>query len=289
MLKRGLFRKPDIALEDYGRPTVTVNPSVPDKLYVHCDACRATILSDDLAANAHVCTNCGYHFQLSARQRLMMLADHGSFSEMDAAMGSGDPIGFPGYGDKLQAARADSGEMEAVVTGTVRLNGMPCCVFAMEPYFMMGSMGSVVGEKIARIFEKATMERLPVIGFCVSGGARMQEGILSLMQMAKTSGAVKWHSDGGLLYIAVLTHPTTGGVTASFAMEADVILAEPEALVAFAGPRVIEQTIKQKLPAGFQRAEFLRDNGFVDAVVPRTEQRQCLAMLLSLHRKEETP
>lgn len=286
MLRKGIFRKPNNTLEDFTLPHAEASPSVPDKLYVRCGACRATLLSDDLLANGQVCTKCGFHFRMRARQRIAHLCDMGSFSEMDGALRSGNPIDFPDYQEKLETAQRDSGENEAVITGEARIDGHPCCIFAMEPGFMMGSMGSVVGEKITRLFERARERGLPVVGCTVSGGARMQEGILSLMQMAKTSGAVKWHSDAGGLYIALLTDPTTGGVTASFAMEADIILAEPGALIAFAGPRVIEQTIKQKLPSGFQRAEFLREHGFVDKVVKRAEQKQCIAQLLSLHSVE---
>ncbi len=286
MLRKGLFKKPNNTLEDFGLAGETASPSVPDHMYVRCDACHATLLREDLKANAKVCPRCGFHFRMRARQRLALLCDEGSFWEMDGDMTGGNPIGFPGYAEKLRLARESSGENEAVITGAARMEGNPCCVFVMESGFMMGSMGSVVGEKIARLFEYARRESLPVVGLTVSGGARMQEGILSLMQMAKTSGAVKWHSDAGGLYIALLTDPTTGGVTASFAMEADIILAEPGALIAFAGPRVIEQTIKQKLPPGFQRAEFLRENGFVDMVVERQRQKEVIARLLRLHRME---
>ena len=192
-------------------------------------------------------------------------------------------MNFPGYTDKIETVRAASGEKEAVLCGTAEIGGQSCCVFVMESYFMMGSMGSAVGEKITSLFEYATEHRLPVIGFTVSGGARMQEGLLSLMQMAKTSAAVKRHSDAGLLYIAVLTDPTTGGVTASFAMEADIILAEPGATVGFAGKRVIEQTTRKLLPKGFQTAEFVLEHGFVDNIVPRSNQKKMLTELLKLH------
>lgn len=286
MLRRGIFKKPNNALEGIDKPDVVVSPSVPDKMYIHCTACRAMILSEKLEEDLYVCEKCGQHLRMSARQRVALLCDGGSFQETDAALRSDDPLRFPEYAHKLSLAEADSGEAEAVVTGVGQVGGRPCAVFAMEPYFMMGSMGSAVGEKITRLFETAAERGLPVVGFTVSGGARMQEGILSLMQMAKTSGAVKRHSDGGGLYIAVLTDPTTGGVTASFAMQADIILAEPGALIAFAGPRVIEQTIKQKLPPGFQRAEFLLENGFIDSVVPRGMLRETLAKLLALHRGE---
>jgi acetyl-CoA carboxylase carboxyl transferase subunit beta len=198
-------------------------------------------------------------------------------------MVSKDVLGFPGYVNKLENTRNACGENEGVVCGRAKIGGNDCGLFIMDPYFMMGSMGTVVGEKITRTFEKATELKLPVVGYTVSGGARMQEGILSLMQMAKTSGAVMRHSDAGLLYITVLTDPTTGGVTASFAMEGDIILAEPGALIGFAGARVIEQTTRKKLPAGFQRAEFLLEHGFVDAIVPRSEQKEKVAKLLKMH------
>ena len=213
---------------------------------------------------------CGYHFRVTARQRIGMLTDQGSFQELFGDLQSNDPLAFPGYQKKLETARLSSNELEAVLCGTASIGGEKCCFFAMEPGFMMGSMGTVVGEKITRLFEHAQVHRLPVMGCTVSGGARMQEGLLSLMQMAKTSGAVKRHSDSGLLYIALLTDPTTGGVTASFAMEADIILAEPMATIGFAGARVIEQTTRKQLPKGFQTAEFLLEHGFVDAIVPRT-------------------
>ena len=193
------------------------------------------------------------------------------------------PLLFPGYQEKLDNVRSVSNEEEAVVCGTAKINGQSCCLFVMEPYFMMGSMGAVVGEKITSLFEYAAEKRLPVVGFTVSGGARMQEGLLSLMQMAKTSAAVKRHSDIGLLYVAVLTDPTTGGVTASFALEADIILAEPLATVGFAGARVIEQTTKKTLPKGFQTAEFLLDHGFIDQVVSRSGQKKLLGNILALH------
>ena len=189
---------------------------------------------------------------MKARNRIRMIADKGSFHELYSGIKADNPLNFPGYKDKIETVRSASGEQEAVVCGTATLGGQKCCLFVMESYFMMGSMGSAVGEKITSLFEYAVQYRLPVIGFTVSGGARMQEGLLSLMQMAKTSAAVRLHSDAGLLYIAVLTDPTTGGVTASFAMEADIILAEPGATVGFAGARVIEQTTKKSLPDGFK-------------------------------------
>ena len=194
-----------------------------------------------------------------------------------------NPLNFPGYKDKIETVRVASNEKEAVVCGTATIGKQKCCLFVMEPYFMMGSMGSAVGEKITTLFEYAVQHRLPVIGFTVSGGARMQEGLLSLMQMAKTSAAVKRHSDAGLLYIAVLTDPTTGGVMASFATEADIILAEPGATVGFAGARVIEQTTKKALPEGFQKSEFVLEHGFIDSIIPRSNQKKYLAELLKMH------
>ncbi len=251
-----------------------------------CPRCQAELTTSQLEAQHYVCS-CGYHFRMPARKRLMELVDEGSFWELDSDMRGGDPIHFTNYEAKKEKLRASSGENEGVICGTASIGGQKCAIFVMEPYFMMGSMGCVVGEKVTRLFEFATHNNLPVVGYTVSGGARMQEGILSLMQMAKTSGAVKMHSDAGLLYIVVLTDPTTGGVTASYAMEADIILSEPGALIGFAGPRVIEQTIRKKLPNGFQRAEFQVEHGFVDAIVPREEQQDMLTKLLKIHAWKE--
>ncbi|MBQ8496914.1 MAG: acetyl-CoA carboxylase carboxyl transferase subunit beta [Clostridia bacterium] len=220
---------------------------------------------------------------MKARYRIHMMTDKNSFCELFSDICSVDPLHFHGYRDKLEASRTASGEKEAVLCGIATICGEDCCIFAMEASFMMGSMGSAVGEKIASLFEYATEHRLAVIGFTVLGGARMQEGLLSLMQMAKTSAAVKRHSDAGLLYVAVLTDPTTGGVTASFAMEADIILAEPGATVGFAGKRVIEQTTKQSLPKEFQSSEFMLAHGFIDAIVPRKDQKMLLAELIKMH------
>ena len=207
----------------------------------------------------------------------------GSFQELDADVTSVDFLSFPGYAEKLEKARKTTGENEAVLCGTAAIGGMFCATFVMDSSFIMASMGSAVGEKITRLFEFALAQRLPVIGFTASGGARMQEGVVSLMQMAKCSGAVKRHSEAGLLYIAVLTDPTTGGVTASFAMQADIILAEPNALIGFAGRRVVEQTTGSQLPGNFQRAEFLCEHGFVDAVIERRALPVTLGNLLYLH------
>lgn len=275
------FLKPKNQLEEGGRTAAPVHEDAgePEKT---CPNCHKSIPLSRLWAQNLVCA-CGHHFRMKARQRLSLICDRGSFMELFRGVKAGNPLDFPGYSEKIETARTASGEEEAVICGTAALEGQNCCLFAMEPYFMMGSMGSAVGEKITQLFEYATEHRLPVIGFTVSGGARMQEGLLSLMQMAKTSAAVKRHSDAGLLYVAVLTDPTTGGVTASFAMEADIILAEPGATVGFAGARVIEQTTRKSLPKGFQTAEFVLEHGFVDRIVPRAGQRQLLSELLRLH------
>ena len=275
------FLKPKNQLEEGGRTGASVHSDAgePERT---CPNCHKEIPMSRLWANGLVCA-CGHHFRMKARQRIAQLCDKGSFRELYAAIKADNPLDFPGYHEKAETARAASGETEAVVCGAAKIGGHKCALFAMEPEFMMGSMGSAVGEKITRLFEYAMRYRLPVVGFTVSGGARMQEGLLSLMQMAKTSAAVKRHSDAGLLYIAVLTDPTTGGVTASFAMEADIILAEPGATVGFAGKRVIEQTTKKALPEGFQTSEFVLEHGFIDAIVPRGQQKKYLADLLAMH------
>ena len=275
------FLKPKNQLEAGGRTQAPVqqDEGEPEK---KCPNCHRDIPLSRLWANDLVCS-CGHHFRMKARGRVNLIADRGSFQELDAHLRGSNPLNFPGYGEKAETARIAGGEEEAVICGTARIDGRPCCLFVMESYFMMGSMGSAVGEKITALFEYAAGHRLPVIGFTVSGGARMQEGLLSLMQMAKTSAAVKRHSDTGLLYVAVLTDPTTGGVTASFAMEADIILAEPGATVGFAGARVVEQTTRKALPAGFQKSEFVMEHGFIDAIVPRAQQKKLLSQLLALH------
>lgn len=275
------FLKPKNQLEEGGRTAAPVQRDAgePEK---NCPNCHKDIPLSRLWANDLVCP-CGYHFRMKARQRIKMITDKDSFHELYSEMRSGNPLNFPGYKDKIETVRTASGEEEAVVCGTAMIGKQKCCLFVMESYFMMGSMGSAVGEKITALFEYATEHRLPVIGFTVSGGARMQEGLLSLMQMAKTSAAVKRHSDAGLLYLAVLTDPTTGGVTASFAMEADIILAEPGATVGFAGARVIEQTTKKSLPAGFQKSEFVLSHGFIDAIAIRADQKKLLTELLKMH------
>lgn len=275
------FLKPENKLEEGGRSAVPAQAqSEPER---NCPNCHKDILLSRLVSNQMVC-GCGYHFRIQARERIEMIADENSFCELFDDVISTDPLSFPGYKEKLNAAKGASKEKEAVICGKAKIGKQDTCIFAMDSAFMMGSMGSAVGEKITLLFEYATKNHLPVVGFTVSGGARMQEGLLSLMQMAKTSSAVKRHSDTGLLYIVVLTDPTTGGVTASFAMEGDIILAEPGALVGFAGARVIEQTTKETLPKEFQRAEFVLEHGFVDCIAPRREQKKLLSLLLKMHR-----
>jgi acetyl-CoA carboxylase carboxyl transferase subunit beta len=271
-------------LETGGRSRVNEDKSVDDELTQYCPSCRRMISLSDLWANANTCS-CGYHFRMKPMHRIDSLIDENSFEPFFEEIKSQDPLNFPDYAEKLETTKKVSGRDEAVLCGRARIGGEPCFVFVMDPYFMMGSMGTAVGAKIAGTFEKATEENLPVIGFTVSGGARMQEGLLSLMQMARTSAAVKQHSNAGLFYLSVLTDPTTGGVMASFAMEGDMIFAEPGATAGFAGARVIEQTVRKKLPQGFQTAEFLLEHGFVDAIVPRPDQREIISTLLKMHAK----
>ena len=277
----GLFRSPQNELEKGGKEAEDAG------IRNACPHCGALVALSDQQENLNVCPACGYHFRIGPRERIAYLTDEDSFSELDGSLMSKDVLGFPGYDQKLRNAKLASREKEGVVCGAAKIGGEPCALFVMDPNFMMGSMGTVVGEKIARLFEYATQHSLPVVGYTVSGGARMQEGILSLMQMAKVSAALLRHSQAGNLYLTVLTDPTTGGVTASFAMDGDIILAEPGATIGFAGARVIEQTIRKKLPQGFQKAEFLLEHGFVDLIVPRGEQRETIARLLRLHRREE--
>ena len=282
---KGLFRSPQNELEKGGSKGVEENTGIRTT----CPVCGGQQTENDLWDNLNVCIHCGHHFRISPRQRLDMLADKDSFCEMNKEMRSKDILDFPGYDAKLRNAQLASREREAVLCGTAKIMGEDCALFIMDAKFMMGSMGTVVGEKITRLFEYAAEHDMPVVGYTVSGGARMQEGILSLMQMAKTSAAVKRHSDKGGFYLAVLTDPTTGGVTASFAMEGDVIMAEPGATIGFAGARVIEQTIRKKLPEGFQTAEFLQEHGFVDLITERSRHREVVSELLRLHKKTDKP
>lgn len=279
-MKTMKFKKPLNAIEGERRQARAIQENKPQ---VDCEECKKKLLVEDLGKNYFVCSFCGNHFRIGARARISKLVDEGTFVELDKELESKNILEFSGYDGKLEAGLKASGEKEAIVTGTGNINKMRAAFFFMESAFMMGSMGSVVGEKITRLFEFAIKEKLPVIGFCLSGGARMQEGIISLMQMAKTSGAVGRHNDAGLLYISVLTNPTTGGVTASFASLGDIIIAEPNALIGFAGPRVIEQTIRKKLPGGFQRAEFMQSHGFVDLIVERVKQKEVLTDILRMH------
>ena len=257
--------------------------SVPEGLWIKCPKCGEMVYREDVISNAYVCPKCGGYFRISAKRRIKMIADKGSFKEWFTGIDNSNPLDYPDYPQKIEDLREKTHLDEAILIGEATIGGIRTVIGAMDTRFLMASMGYVVGEKITRSFEEATKQGLPVILFCCSGGARMQEGIVSLMQMAKTSGAVKRHSDAGLLYIAVLTDPTTGGVTASFAMEADIILAEPGATVGFAGKRVIEQTTRKLLPKGFQTAEFVLEHGFVDNIVPRSNQKKMLTELLKLH------
>ena len=269
-------------------PGKLAEPSVPEGLWIKCPKCGETLYKDDVVGNHYVCYRCGGYFRVRARNRIRMVADPKSFEEWDRGLETPNPLHYEGYQEKIAGLKEKTKLDEAVVTGKIRINGEEAVIGICDVRFLMGSMGYVVGEKLTRAIEKATELRLPLILFTASGGARMQEGIVSLMQMAKTSAALRRHSDAGLLYITILTDPTTGGVTASFAMLGDIILAEPGALVGFAGPRVIEQTIGQKLPKGFQSPEFLLEHGIIDGIVERMELKDTLYHLICLH-KEAVP
>ncbi|EIF36760.1 acetyl-CoA carboxylase, carboxyltransferase subunit beta [Streptococcus sp. SK140] len=284
-----LFSKKDKYIRiNPNRSTVNqpqIKPEVPDELFSQCPGCKYTIYQKDLGSE-RICPHCGYTFRISAQERLALTIDMGTFLEMFKGIETQDPLNFPGYRKKLTLMREKTGLDEAVVTGTALIKGEKVALGIMDSNFIMASMGTVVGEKITRLFEYATDEKLPVVLFTASGGARMQEGIMSLMQMAKISAAVKRHSNAGLFYLTILTDPTTGGVTASFAMEGDIILAEPQSLVGFAGRRVIENTVREDLPEDFQKAEFLLEHGFVDAIIKRRELPDVIARLVRLHRRE---
>ena len=261
--------------------------AIPEGMWMKCVNCGETVYTEDVENNNHICPKCGYNFRIDAYHRIEMIIDEGTFEEWDPELKTDNPLDFAGYEEKIAALQEKTGLKEAVCTGTGKIHGQNVALGVCDSRFLMGSMGEVVGEKITRMFERATNEKLPVIIFACSGGARMQEGIISLMQMAKTSQAIKRHNDAGQLYVSVLTDPTTGGVTASFAMLGDIILAEPGALIGFAGPRVIEQTIGQKLPEGFQRSEFLLKKGFVDAIVNRTDLKDTLSEIIRMHTPGE--
>ena len=253
--------------------------------WVKCDSCKEIIYKEELHQNLSVCPNCGKHFRLSARRRIKQIADEGTFKEIGKDVLTKDPLNFKGYMKKVEGLKEKTKIDEAVKCGICEIERQKVVLGVMDGNFLMGSMGSAVGERITLAIETAIKKKLPLIMFCVSGGARMQEGIISLMQMAKTSSAIARLNDAGLLYISILTDPTTGGVTASFASLGDIILAEPNALIGFAGPRVIEQTIKQKLPEGFQRSEFLLEHGFIDKIVERKDMKHTLGELIRLHTK----
>lgn len=285
---RNMFKKTYTRIDSKYKPQDTndgAEPNIPEGLWRKCNKCGQPIYVEDVVNNYYVCPKCSGYFRVHAYRRIEMIADEGSFEEWNREMPLSNPLEFPGYEKKLQAAREKSKLNEAVVTGKCTIDGNPAVVGVCDARFIMSSMGHVVGEKITDAVERATSEKLPVVLFACSGGARMQEGIVSLMQMAKTSAALKRHHEAGQLFISVLTDPTTGGVTASFAMLGDIILAEPGALIGFAGPRVIEQTIGQKLPEGFQRSEFLLEHGFVDKIVERKDQKKVIGQILYMHRK----
>ncbi|MBY4974143.1 acetyl-CoA carboxylase, carboxyltransferase subunit beta [Streptococcus suis] len=257
-------------------------PEVPDELFSKCPACKVILYKNDLGLEK-TCQHCSYNFRITAQERLALTVDDGSFEELFTGIETTNPLDFPNYLEKLAATRQKTGLDEAVLTGKATIGGQPVALGIMDSHFIMASMGTVVGEKITCLFELAIEERLPVVLFTASGGARMQEGIMSLMQMAKISAAVKRHSNAGLFYLTVLTDPTTGGVTASFAMEGDIILAEPQTLVGFAGRRVIESTVRENLPDDFQKAEFLQEHGFVDTIVKRQDLPATISRLLRIH------
>lgn len=272
---------------EYDENDIKINKKAADMMigkWVKCDTCKEIIYKDELHKNLSVCPNCGKHFRLSARRRIKQIADEDTFKEIGKDILTKDPLNFDGYLKKVEGLREKTKIDEAVKCGICKINGEDAIIAVMDGNFLMGSMGSSVGERITLAIEESIEKKLPLVIFCVSGGARMQEGIISLMQMAKTSSALAKHNKEGLLYISVLTDPTTGGVTASFASLGDIILAEPDALIGFAGPRVIEQTIKQKLPEGFQRSEFLLEHGFVDKIVERKDLKNTISELIKLHK-----
>ncbi len=283
-----MFKKTRLPKRKGAAAADTSGPEVPEGLLRKCNMCKAAIIAEDVKKGDYICPKCGGYFRMHAYKRIRSVADEGTFEEWDRGLTTKNPLQFKGYEEKLTSLQEKTGLDEAVTAGRARIGGEETALAVCDGRFLMASMGEVVGEKITRAVERATKEELPLIIFTCSGGARMQEGIVSLMQMAKTSAALKRHSDAGLFYITVLTDPTTGGVTASFAMLGDIILAEPGALIGFAGPRVITQTIGQKLPKGFQRSEFLLEHGFIDAIVERPQMKEVLSRLLSFHKNERS-
>lgn len=273
----------DLFKNVYNQLEGTSKDTTSKSSFFKCVSCGNEIRRKDIKHAMYRCPVCNYYYKLSARKRIYYLTDYESFEEFDSDFVSRNIINFPEYEEKINKAKTKSKENEGVITGKATINGQSCCIFVMETDYIMGSMGAVVGDKITRLFEYATENSMPVVGVVASGGARMQEGIISLMQMAKVSGAVKRHSDAGNFYLSLLTHPTTGGVEASFAMLGDVIIAEPNALVGFAGPRVIEQTLRKKLPENFQRAEEVLKCGFIDDIVGRLEQKDYIGKMLKFH------
>ena len=278
----GIFKK-----RQYGVVTMPLDesnvPVVPDGTWVKCDKCGKILYKKYLTDNLNVCSNCNHYFRLGAFERIAMICDEDSFNEFGKDIETEVGLDFPNYKEKLDKSMKKSKLKEGVITGEGRINGINSIIAVMDSNFMMGSMGTVVGEKITQAVERAIEKGLPLIIFTASGGARMQEGILSLMQMAKVSSAIARLNEAGLLYVTVLTDPTTGGVTASFAMLGDIIISEPGALIGFAGRRVIEGTIKQSLPDNFQTAEFLLENGFIDKIVKRSELKSTIGDILMLH------
>jgi acetyl-CoA carboxylase carboxyl transferase subunit beta len=282
MLK-DLFKKSKYATVKNVSRNTEDKPNIPSGLWVKCDKCGSTIYKEDLVSNCYVCTSCNNHLRIKANTRIELFFDKGSFKPYGEEIRTSNPLKFKGYEEKIAKGRKSTDSSEAVVTGVARINGIEVATAVMDSFFMMGSMGSVVGERITAIVEYATKSKLPLVIFTTSGGARMQEGIISLMQMAKVSAAIGKHDDAGLLYITILTDPTTGGVTASFAMEGDIIISEPNALVGFAGRRVIEDTIKEVLPDDFQKAEFLLKKGFIDRIIDRRNLRKEIYNILAIH------
>lgn len=284
---KGVFKKTTYIPLAGKKEEKKASPSVPEGMWVKCPKCGKMIYREDIVAASYVCSKCQGYFRITAKTRIRMIADKGSFQEWDTDLVTSDPLDYPGYEEKIAYLKEKTHMDEAVKTGVCEIGGIKTVLGVCDTRFIMASMGYVVGEKITRAIERATKEKLPIILFCCSGGARMQEGLVSLMQMAKTSAALKKHSDAGLFYIPILTDPTTGGVTASFAMLGDVILAEPGANIGFAGARVIQQTIGQKLPEGFQTAEFLLEHGFIDKIVKREDLKETLITLLAMHQPQK--